>query len=343
MKKILIISLIVVLLGTMLVGCGANGANNEQESSQENDQEKIVIKAGHGGPENNAYHLGWLKFKEIVEEKTDGKIEVKIYPNQQLGGDRELIEAVQMGNVQMTSPSSAPVASFDKSFYVLDIPFLFKDREQAYSTLDGPAGKKLLESLESYNLKGLAFMENGFRNLTNSKVRVRTPEDLNGLKIRTMENEIHLAAWSLLGANPTPMAFGELFTALQQKTVDGQENPFELIYTVKFHEVQDYISKTQHIYTPYIMIINKDFYEGLSDENRMIIDEAVVEATNYEREISKQKDLESEEAIKAAGVEIIELTDEEKNMFKEKLAPLLDQVKEKAGTEIVDIFIDATN
>lgn len=338
MKKLLSISLIVILVVTMLAGCGASNESNEPEVNQET----VEIKVGHGNPESNAIHEGWLKFKEIVEEKSGGNIEVKIYPNGQLGGDRELIEALQMGNVTMSSPSSAPLASFDKSFFVLDIPFLFKDREQVYSTLDGKAGKELLGSLESYNIKGLAFMENGFRNLTNSKIGVRTPEDLDGLKIRTMENEIHLAAWTLLGANPTPMAFGELFTALQQKTVDGQENPFELIYSVKFHEVQDYISKTQHIYSPYVIIINKDFYEGLSDANKKIIDEAVVEATNYQREIAKQKDLESEEAIKAAGVEVLDLTNEEKGMFKDKLVPLFDQVKEKAGAEIVDLFIDAT-
>lgn len=342
MKKFLIITLSLLLVLSSVTACSSPKEEKASNGGNKPKAEKVVIKVGHGNPENNAIHEGWVKFKEIVEEKSSGNIEVKIYPNGQLGGDRELIEALQMGNITMGSPSSAPLASFDKDFFVLDIPFMFKDRDAAYKALDGEAGKALLKTLESFNIKGLAFMENGFRNLTNSRNAVRTPEDLKGLKIRTMENEIHLSAWSKLGANPTPMAFGELFTALQQKTVDGQENPFELIYSVKFHEVQKYISKTQHIYSPYVIIINQDFYNNLSDENKAIIDESVVEATNYQRELAKTKDIESEEAIKAAGVEVIELSDAEKGMFKEKLTPLYDEVKEKAGEEIVNVFIEAT-
>ncbi|MCG8484040.1 MAG: DctP family TRAP transporter solute-binding subunit [Clostridia bacterium] len=337
MKKILTIILCLVLACSMLAACG-----NDDAGAGDEVPEKITIKAAHGLNENTAIHQGWLKFKEIVEEKTGGQIEIKIFPAGQLGGDRELIEAVQMGNVTMSSPSSAPVSSFNKEFYVLDIPFLFKDRAQVYDVLDGEAGQTLLKSLESYDIKGLSFMENGFRNLTNSKVAVRTPDDLQGLKIRTMENDIHLAAWTMLGANPTPMSFGELFTALQQKTVDGQENPFELIYSNKFYEVQDYISKTQHIYTPYVIICNKEFYEGLSEEHKAIMDEAILEATSYQRTAASEKDVEAEAAIKEAGIEVLDLTNEEKDLFKEKLMPLYDQVKEKAGEEIVKVFLNAT-
>ncbi|MCG8483801.1 MAG: DctP family TRAP transporter solute-binding subunit [Clostridia bacterium] len=340
MNRMIAVILSLVLILTMMTACGGNNTDAVEEDA--NVDEKILIKVGHGNPESNAIHEGWLKFQELVEAKSNGNIEVEIYPNGQLGGDRELIEALQMGNVTMSSPSSAPLASFNKNFFVLDIPFLFKDRQQVYSVLDGNAGQELLKTFEEYNIKGLAFMENGFRNLTNSKAPVKTPEDLNGLKIRTMENELHLAAWTLLGANPTPMAFGELFTALQQKTVDGQENPFELIYSVKFYEVQDYISKTQHIYTPYVIIMNNEFYVNLSDENKEIIDASIKEATDYQRGLAKQKDVESEKAIKEAGVEVIELTDEEKAAFKNKLTPLFDQVKEKAGSEMVDLFVNAT-
>lgn len=342
MKRFFIITLTLFLVLSLVTACGSSKQGADSTDKNQSKAEKIVIKVGHGNPESNAIHQGWVKFKELVEEKSNGNMEVKIYPNGQLGGDRELIEALQMGNITMGSPSSAPLASFDKEFFVLDIPFMFKDREAAYKALDGEAGKELLKTLESFNIKGLAFMENGFRNLTNSRNPVKTPEDLDGLKIRTMENEIHLSAWSKLGANPTPMAFGELFTALQQKTVDGQENPFELIYSVKFHEVQKYISKTQHIYSPYVIIINKDFYANLSDENKEIINECVTEATNYQRELAKAKDMESEEAIKEAGVEVIELSDTEKGMFKEKLVPLYDEVKKKSGEKIVELFINAT-
>jgi tripartite ATP-independent transporter DctP family solute receptor len=286
-------------------------------------------------------HAGWVEFKKIVEEKTGGKMKVEIFPNQQLGGDRELTEAVQMGNVTMTCPSSAPLASFENSFYALDIPFLFHNREKVYQVLDGEVGNKLLDSLSNIQLKGLGYWENGFRNLSNSKVPITKPEDLNGLKIRTMENEIHINTWKMLGANPTPIAFGELFTALQQKTVDGQENPMELIYTNRLYEVQKYITKTQHIYSAYIVFINKDFYEGLSQDYQKIIADAVKEAGIKQRKIAEENENKAIEAMESS-IEIISLTPEEQKAFKDKLALLYDKIREKAGKEIVDSFLEAT-
>ena len=265
---------------------------------------------------------------------------VEIYPNQQLGGDREYTEATQIGNVQIASPSGSPLASFCKEFYVLDIPFLFKDKETAYRVLDGEAGQALLKALEKSNLKGLGFFDNGFRNLTNSKVPVRKPEDLKGLKIRTMENDVHLAAWKMLGSNPTPMAWGEVFTALQQKTIDGQENPFETIYTNKLYEVQKYATETNHIFTPYVAFINKDFYEQLPIEYQQIIDDAIKVAIDYQREEAKKLDTEAQTSMDGK-IEIIRLTDEELQAFKDKTAPVLDMVKEKAGEEIVNKFMEA--
>jgi tripartite ATP-independent transporter DctP family solute receptor len=303
---------------------------------------KLEIRVGHGVPESNAMHQGWVKFKEVIEAESNGKMTVKIYPNQQLGGDRELIEAVQMGNLTMTAPSNSPLAAFDKEFFVLDIPFLFKDRADAYQMLDGNPGQTLLATLDNFNLKGLGYFENGFRNLTNSKNPVKSPADLDGLKLRTMENPVHLAAWKALGANPTPMAFGELFTALQQKTVDGQENPFELIHAAKFNEIQKYITKTQHIYTTYVMVINKNFYNKLSDENRAIVDKAAKAAVDYEREIAMKNDVDAEQKLVEFGNEIVELNDEQRNEFKEKLLPVADMVKEKASAEIVDLFVGSS-
>ncbi|NYB72766.1 DctP family TRAP transporter solute-binding subunit [Sedimentibacter hydroxybenzoicus DSM 7310] len=334
MKKKLALILVIALCLGLFVGCSSKGANAPKE-------EVLEIKVGHGVAETTAMHQGWLKFKELVEQKSDGKIIVKIFPNQQLGGDRELVEAVQLGNVTMTSPSTAPLAAFDPAFFVLDIPFLFSDRDMVYEVLDSQVGQSLLDTLKEYNIKGLGYWENGFRNFTNSKLPVRSPQELSGIKVRTMENEIHMKAWSLLGANPTPMAFGELYTALQQKTVDAQENPFELIYATKFQEVQKYITKTQHIYSAYIPLMNNEFFNNLSTEYQEIIMDSIKEATAEQRQIAGKNDVEFEEKMRSTN-EVIDLSSDEKQAFRNEMAPVLDLVKTKAGEDMVSAFTEAT-
>ncbi len=329
MKKISMILVVLLLVASFAIA----GGNKEAGS------DVIKITIGHGVPETTAEQAGFLKFKELIEAESNGRFAVEIFPNQQLGGDRELTESVQLGNLTITGPSSAPLASFDNAFFVLDLPFLFADREEVYRVLDGEAGKKLLGTLDQYNLKGLGFMENGFRNVTNSRKEIKSPDDLKGLKIRTMENELHLAAWKQLGANPTPMAFGEVFTALQQKTVDGQENPFELIASNKFYEVQDYISATRHIYSPYVVVINKQFYEGLSESDQALINSTMKRAIDFQREEAKKAEGKSLEIILASGTKVTELSKAEIDLFREKLIPVRSKVKEKAGAEIVDAFL----
>ena len=185
-------------------------------------------------------------------------------------------------------------------------------------------------------------MENGFRNLTNSKRLVRTPDDISGLKIRVMENPLHLAAWKALGANPTPMAFTELFTAMQQGTVDGQENPLELINVNRFYEVQKYITMSGHVYTPYVVIMNKKFFDKLSPEYQKLIQEAMDEAIALQRQKAQELDLSSRKAMEELGIQFADLTPEEHAQFREKLIPVRDMVKEKAGAEITEMFLKAT-
>lgn len=300
---------------------------------------KVVIKTGHGLTEASAQHLGWEKFKQLVEERSKGEIACEIYPNQQIGGDREMTEGVQLGSITACSPSSSPTAAFQKDLFVLDAPFMFANRKEAFDFLDGKFGQLLLARLESINLKGVAFWENGFRNLTNSRNAVRIPDDVKGLKLRTMENAIHLAAWKALGANPTPMAFGELFTALQQKTVDGQENPFGQIYDNKFFEVQPFITKSQHVYTPYVVFFNKDFWEELSPQHREIIESSMKEATAYQRKVAEELDDKSAEALKAAGRDIVELTAEEREKFRKGVAePVAAAIKERVSPEVFAMY-----
>ncbi|WHH57024.1 DctP family TRAP transporter solute-binding subunit [Petroclostridium sp. X23] len=353
MKKCIAMLLVVLVSITMFAGCASKPAlepSNSGDSQKATEAPKasgektgktITIKVAHGAPEDHSSHAGWIKFKEVVEAESKGTMAVEIYPNQQLGGDREIMEGCQLGNITAGQSSSAPVASFEPSFFVLDIPFLFKSRQQVYEILDGEAGKALLKNLEAKKLKGLGFSENGFRNLTTSSVAVRKPEDLKGMKVRTMENAIHIATWKLLGANPTPIAFGELFTALQQKTIDGQENPFELIYSTKLHEVQKYAIDTQHIYSPLVIVMNIDFYNGLSEENKKIVDKAAKESIELQRSIAAENEQKAKEKIKEK-IEVIELTDAERDAFRQMTKPVIEDVKAKAGTEIVDIFLNAT-
>ena len=218
------------------------------------------ISAGIGLNDKSAQYQSMKFFKELAEKNSDGRITVDLYHSSQLGDDREMMEALQMGTQEMTCPSTAPIAPFVNGFKVFDLPFLFPTYEAADYVLDGPVGQDLLNQLPKIGLIGLAYWENGYRQLTNSKTAVSSPADCKGLKIRTMENPIHLAAWKALGANPTPMAFGELFSAMQQKVVDGQENPWGTIYLQNFPEVQDYTTDTGHVYSPFVLLISKKFW-----------------------------------------------------------------------------------
>ena len=298
----------------------------------------IVIKAAHGAPESNVQHLGWLKFKEVLEAKSGGNIIVEVYGNNQLGPDREICEATQMGSITVVSNSTAAATAFNKEFYVFDAPFLFKDRDEAYAALDGPLGQAILTSDEQFNLKGLGFWENGFRALSNSKRPIHTPEDVAGLKLRTMESSLHIATWRAIGANPTPMAFGELFTALQQKTVDGQDNAMDMVYAAKFYEVQKHLTKTNHNYSPLIVHMNLEFWNDLSPENQALIMESMKETTDWQREKARQLTVEAEDHLKKAGMQIVDLTPEQMQMFRDKVRPVYAMIKDSVSPNIYALF-----
>jgi tripartite ATP-independent transporter DctP family solute receptor len=300
---------------------------------------KIVMKVSHATAESTAVHAGWVKFKELVEKGSHGEIVVEIYPNGQMGSDRELIEATQLGNLAGATVSTSPVAAFDSNFFILDIPFMFTNRADVYKVLDGTQGKTLLKSCEKYQLKCPGFFENGFRHLTNSKRPVRTPADLKGMKLRTMENPVHMMAWKALGANPTPMAFGELFTALQQKTVDGQENPMELIFFTKFSEVQPYLTKTQHIYTAYVVLFNLELWNELSTAQQDLLQKSVDEAVVYQRKMATEAEKIAEEGIRKGGTEILEITPEERSQFQQAVKVVLPEVTKRVNKDIYDLFI----
>lgn len=336
MKKLFSL-LSMVLLITVLAACG----NSDSESSSGDGDESAsgetkTIKAGIGLNEDHPQYKGLLKFKEIVEEKTDGAIKVETYHSGQLGDDRTMTEALQLGTQEVVIPSTAPLANFVPEFSVFDIPFLFPSEEVADTVLDGEVGQELLGKLEEQNLVGLSYWENGFRDLTNSERAVATAEDFEGLKIRTMENDLHLDAFKALGANPTPMAFTELFTAMQQGTVDGQENPYATIYLQKFYEVQEHVSNTHHIYSPFVFLMSKSFYDGLSEDQQKIVKEASVEAGLHQRELNREANEKYLEKLQEEGMEYTEITDEARQEMVDKVAPVIEDYKPKIGEETVE-------
>lgn len=292
------------------------------------------ISAGIGLNDKSAQFQSMKFFKELAEKNSDGRIKVDLYHSSQLGDDREMMEALQMGTQEMTCPSTAPIAPFVNGFKVFDLPFLFPTYEAADYVLDGPVGQDLLNQLPEIGLIGLAYWENGYRQLTNSKRSVVTPEDCKGLKVRTMENPIHLAAWKALGANPTPMAFGELFSAMQQKVVDGQENPWGTIYLQNFPEVQDYSTDTGHVYSPFVLLMSKKFWDKLPEDLQKVVKEAAMEAKDHNRKLNREMNAKYLDELKKVMTVTI-LTPEQKAAFQEAVQPVYDQFADEIGPDLI--------
>ncbi|WP_088105784.1 TRAP transporter substrate-binding protein [Halalkalibacter urbisdiaboli] len=349
MKKSKLSLFLAPALALMLTACGGGGGDTATEEpapetggDQATEQvETKTIRAGIGLNDAHPQYKGLLKFKEIVEEKTEGSIVVETYHSGQLGDDRTMTEGLQLGSQEVTIPSTAPIANFVPEFSVFDFPFLFPSEEVADTVLDGEVGQQFLDMLPEQNLVGLAYWENGFRDLTNSVRPVATVEDFKGLKIRTMENELHLDAFRALGANPTPMAFTELFAALQQRTVDGQENPYATIYLQKFHEVQDHVSNTHHIYSPFVFLMSKSFFDDLTEEQQQIVQEAAIEAGQYQRELNREANAQYLEDLQAEGMTYTEITPEAREEMVERIRPVLDEYAEKIGSDLVNQVYDA--
>ncbi len=300
---------------------------------------KMTFRVNHTLDPTSHYHKGLLKLDELLKEKTKGELSLDIYHSSQLGSERDAIEGVTMGTLEMTLVSSAPLANFTKSFMVFDLPFIVKDRKKAYAWMDGPEGKKILDSVLGKNMVALSIWENGFRNLTNSKKPVVKPEDVQGMKIRLMENPIHLATFKLIGAYPTPMPMGELFTALQQKTVDGQENPLVIIYTSKLYEVQKYLTLSGHFYAPAILLINKEVWDKkMTAEQRKIMTECVARARDWERNYCQEVETKMLAELKSKGMEV---SAPDKALWAKALAPVYKEFEPVIGKAPIDSLINA--
>jgi tripartite ATP-independent transporter DctP family solute receptor len=273
-------------------------------------------------------------FAREVEKRTGGRIKIQNFYSGSLGGERESIEAVQLGTQELTFTSTGPVPNFVPAARILDIPFLFRDKAHARAVLDGPIGQDMLKEFESKGFKALAWGENGVRHMTNSKRPVNTPDDLKGLKMRTMENPVHVAAYKGFGIVTTPMAFPEVFTALQQGTVDGQENPLSVIMAAKFDQVQKHLSLTGHVYSPAILLMNKAAFDKLSAADKQAFLDAAKEAVKANRARVDEDDAKGVAELRSKGMQVIENVDKAK--FQAALTPVYAEFERQFGKANID-------
>jgi len=293
----------------------------------------VTIKLGHIAEPVHPYGQGADYFAKKVAEKSNGAIEVKVFPSSQLGGQKELIEGLVYGSIDMALVGTAVLGQFQPQISIFDLPFLFEDRTHAYKSLDS-VGMDIGKNLEPRGVKLLGYMENGIRHLTNNVHAVKSPADLDGLKIRVMTNKIYIEMMKSLGASPTPMAFGELYTAMQQGVVDGQENPSAHIFTKRFFEVQKYASLTAHAYAPEPVVISMITWNKLNADQQAVVQAAATEAIAWQRDLSTRQDDDYWAKIKATGkMEVLEV---DRSKFAAATQPVYAEFASVVGQDNLD-------
>ena len=300
-----------------------------------------TIKWTNGVNEDHSVGLGVKKMQEVLNAKTGGKIKINAFWGGSAGGDLAGAQATRAGTQEIVCTSGSALVGIVKELGVFDLPFLFANEKEAYAVLDGPAGQYFNKKLEAAGLVNLAYWENGFRNLTNSKRQVSKAEDFDGMKIRIMQNTIFLDTFKTLGANPTPMAFGEVFTALETKAIDGQENPFSTIETAKLYEVQKYLSVTRHAYSPFFVLYSKKLWDQLNPQEQAVLREAALEGQTVQRDASRAQDEKSLATLKTRGMVVSEFSPAEKARIVAKLKTIYDKHVPNIGAEAVNVVLDA--
>lgn len=337
MKKVFCLLISLAMVAAVLTGCGngssdkstaAAGSSAAASSSSSSipvevktkvtSTDKVTIRVAYDVAESHPSHKATVeKFKAMLEQGSGGNITVELYPNSQLGSLSENMESMRIGDLEMAYLNDGTISASVPEFSVVGLPYLWNSIDAAHEALDGDFGEYLSQKLlDTCNIINLGYADVGFRNITNSKHEIKTPDDLKGLKIRTMTNPLHVEYFTALGAIPTPMSFSELFTALQQKTVDGQENPTALIYNNAIYEVQSYMTITEHVWTSCPLCIAADFFNSLPADYQELIKEAAAATISYQRELITQQNADLASKIEEAGVKVTTLTDDEKEAFK---------------------------
>lgn len=331
MKKGIGIFLVLALAAFLVAGCG--GAKSTADSKQA--PEKIMAKFSHVAAPSTPKGLAAQKFAELVKERTNGRMEIQVFPSSQLYGDKDEFEALQANNVQFIAPSAGKLISFDQRFQIGDMPFLFKDNQGASRFWDSEAGKKLMKSLESQGMVGLTSWPNGMRQFMNSKRELRKPEDFKGLKFRIPAGGVLVDIFQALGAGAVTLPFSEVYPALQQKVVDGTIATFDNIENEKYAEVLNYLTVANVNNLSYIVIANKKFWDGLPPDLRSTVEQCLKEATEYERQLADKLDQESLAKLKQK-IKVYELTPEERQAFVQAMQPVWAKYEPIIGKDLFE-------
>ena len=296
-------------------------------------QAQTILKIGYGTPATSHFGVGSTVFCDEVEKRTTGRYKCQQFPANALGGEREMTEAVQLGTLDLANVSTGPVGNFVPEVKIVDIPFLFRDYDHARRVLDGPIGQDILSKFPARGLIALAWTENGFRHMTNSKRPIVGPADAAGLKLRTMENKVHMEGYKSFGIQPTPMAFPELFTALQQGTVDGQENPIPVILSSKFSQVQKHLSLTGHVYSPALLLLSQRVWNRLTGDEKAIFQEAAQKAAAAQRKKVNDDENNGIAQLERDGMQVVRRVDGD--AFRKAIGPAYVQYAKEFGADAI--------
>jgi len=340
-KRLSVLLSITLALSLTAVGCGTKSSATTDKPATA--VAPIIVKFSHVVTADTPKGKAANKFKELLEQKTAGKMKVEVYPSSQLYGDKEELEQIQANNVQIIAPSITKLVGLNPKIQYVDLPFLFPDNKAVYKFWASDANKALMNSFDKFSLKGLAMWPNGFKQFTDNKRPLLAPEDFKGLKFRTQAGKVLEAQFKGLGAGSATIAFGETYAALQQGTVDGQENTFNNIDTQKYQEVQKYLSITNHGRLDYIVLINNTFFNGLAPDLQKAVLESMAEATKFEIEQAELLDKASLENLKKGGkMQITELTKEQLGVFQKLMEPIYTQFESMISKEVIDAAKNAS-
>jgi TRAP-type transport system periplasmic protein len=326
------------LIRRTLLATAAVAAMAAPLASYAQDIKPRLIRFGYGLNEQSNQGRAAKEFAAAVEKNSGGKMKVRAIGAAALGPDVQMQQALIGGAQEMMVGSTATLVGITKEMALWDTPFLFANSKEADAVLDGPVGQKVMDKLQEKGLVGLVYWENGFRNLTNTKRPVTKLEDLDGIKLRVMQNNVYLDSFKLLGANAVPMPFSELFSALETKTVDGQENPFNTILSSKFYEVQKYLSVTNHVYSPWIVLVSKKWWDGLSKEEQKVLLDAAKTSRDFERKDTREEAGRALADLKAKGMQINEVSGAEATRMRDKLTRVNASIAAGIG---MDLWVEA--
>jgi tripartite ATP-independent transporter DctP family solute receptor len=299
------------------------------------DFQTRIIRFGYGLAEDSNQGRAVKAFAEDLSKRTGGKFRAKGFASASLGNDNQMQNALIGGAQEMTVVSTATLVGIDDSFGIYDLPFVFRSEQEADAILDGAFGKKLATKLEAKGLIGLVYWENGFRNLTNSKHPITKMEDMQGIKLRVMQNPVYIDMFNGFGANAIPLAFSELFTALESHTVDGQENPVNTIQSSKFYEVQKYLTITKHVYSPWIVLASKKWWDGLNADEKKAIQDAAITSRDFERKDSREAGAKALDTLKQKGMQVTLLSTKETDRLQDAARPAIAKFSANGHAELV--------